>query len=565
VIIWISWVLLFPFVTWQMYRLSPPDINSAEWDVVGFLLLICIVAILPIIVNDTPIFFTQGVSTAVFLTFGLFIEFILTQIALVVLLLRLRMGLKDIHRLPLNSLMFAVVSIVSALVFYALGGQHGYKIYSSFSGFILITAYQVSLFITNHFLIYLIRRYIYRSNVRFISKDLLWEIYTSLYIFPVGLLLYMLYSELGTIALFFVGIPFVSLAIILKLYFSSERVNDYLQKASEIGHQLTERLNVDEVLDVFIEKLSEMFPVDYAYILESNYQESLTLLRYVEQGIEKDLDVEPIQKFDGILGQVFGTKKPHLYHTNKEWKKMKDCFFPQTVESIMVIPIVRNQEVVGVVALASNQKRAYEKYQCMIVDMLTSYLGVALENARHYEETKNNSERCPLTKLYNYRYFENLLEENFRLLMTGHSMEKLSLILLDIDHFKTVNDTYGHQSGNEILCELANIIVHVIGQKGKVARYGGEEFVVLLPNIDRDTCYEIAENLRKTIGNHPFTIHDHLHEHHRKLSIQITVSIGFATAPDDAEDPLSLVRHADRAMYLGAKKAGRNRVAAYVK
>jgi diguanylate cyclase (GGDEF)-like protein len=565
VIIWLSWVLLFPFVTWQLYRLSPPDINHADWDVVGFLLLICIVAALPIIVNDTPIFFTQGVSVAVFLTFGLFIEFVLTQIALVVLLLRLRMGLKDIHRLPLNSLMFAIVSIVSALIFYALGGHHGEQIYASFGGFFLIMAYQLSLFITNHFLIYLIRRFIYRSNIRFISNDLMWEIYTSLYIFPVGLLLYMLYSELGTVALFFVGIPFVSLAIIIKLYFSSERVNDYLQKASEIGHQLTERLKVDEVLDVFIEKLSAIFPVDYAYIFEVKHQKSLTLLRYVEQGIEKELHVNPIQKYEGILGQVFGTKKPHLYLTNQEWKKTKDLFFPHTVESIMAIPIVRNQEVVGVVALASNQKRAYEKYQCMIVDMLTSYLGVALENARHYEETKNKSERCPLTKLYNYRYFENLLEENFRLLMSGHSMEKLSLILLDIDHFKSVNDTYGHQSGNEVLCELANRLVKTIGQKGTVARYGGEEFVILLPNVDRDTCYEIAENLRKDIGDHPFTIHDHLNDHHREISLQITVSIGFATAPDDADDPLSLLRYADRAMYMGAKKAGRNRVAAYVK
>jgi diguanylate cyclase (GGDEF)-like protein len=196
----------------------------------------------------------------------------------------------------------------------------------------------------------------------------------------------------------------------------------------------------------------------------------------------------------------------------------------------------------------------------MIVDILCSYFAVAIENAKHYELTKMQSERCSLTKLYNYRYFEHLLTEEFEKLYQ-FERELLSLIILDIDHFKAVNDTYGHQSGNEILCELANRVSNIIGGRGTVARYGGEEFVVLLPDVDKEDAYQIAELIRESIANWPFTLTQSLDSD--KHQARITASFGVATAPEDAEDALALIRHADRALYVGAKRAGRNRVAEY--
>jgi diguanylate cyclase (GGDEF)-like protein len=230
----------------------------------------------------------------------------------------------------------------------------------------------------------------------------------------------------------------------------------------------------------------------------------------------------------------------------------------------MCVPVTRNQKIEGIVLLASDSKRAYDKSQLMIVDILASYFGVAMEKARHYQETKRRSERCALTKLYNYRYFESVLELEFDKLNKGKT-QNLSLLLLDLDHFKKVNDKYGHQSGNEILIQVAERLTNIVGERGTVARYGGEEFVILLPNMDRNKCFELAETIRIHLANRSFTLKQHIREAQAAQLVRVTASIGFATAPDDAEDTLDLIRHADRAMYVGAKQAGRNKVAEYKK
>nr|WP_255639714.1 GGDEF domain-containing protein [Aquibacillus saliphilus] len=197
----------------------------------------------------------------------------------------------------------------------------------------------------------------------------------------------------------------------------------------------------------------------------------------------------------------------------------------------------------------------------MILNILINYLAVALENAKNYEETKRKSEIDPLTKLFNFRYFQDYLEDYMN--DVNQNEEHTSLILLDLDHFKAVNDTYGHQSGNEILKDLALRLTTVIGNSGTVARYGGEEFVIFLPNTSKQQSHYVAEDLRKEIADLPFLLSDHILESNQSIEVQVTASIGIATCPEDCDVPLELIRHADRAMYLGAKQKGRNKVAAY--
>ncbi|KAF0819381.1 diguanylate cyclase [Bacillus sp. ZZV12-4809] len=196
----------------------------------------------------------------------------------------------------------------------------------------------------------------------------------------------------------------------------------------------------------------------------------------------------------------------------------------------------------------------------MIVDILSSHFAIAFENARHYEETKAKSERCALTNLYNYRYIEAKLSEEFSRLQNG-SRDHLSLIILDIDHFKKVNNTYGHQCGNEILCELADRLANLIDKAGIAARYGGEEFIVLMPDTGKEDAIGWAELIRQTIANRPFILKQNIDGRSSSTKVYITASIGVAAAPEDADDSLALIRHADRALYVGAKRTGRNRVA----
>ncbi|WNS74474.1 sensor domain-containing diguanylate cyclase [Bacillus sp. DTU_2020_1000418_1_SI_GHA_SEK_038] len=562
--IWGLWLFIFPPSLWLIYQLYPPHIAGHEIDIIVFLILAFFVAATPMIINGSPIFLIQWVAWAVFLTFGLFVELIILQLTIIVLFIRVKLPKEQFFRIPLNSLMFMFVSFLSGATYYMLGGSPGARLADIDHSFWLIPIYPILYYVFNHFFIWIINLVLYNGKRETFGIDFIWETITTIITFPMGFVLFILYKELGLVALIFVGIPFASLSVILNLYYSSRKINKLLQSATEIGHQLAERLNVDEVLDLFIQKLTEMLPVDYAYILDIIDNEELQIIRQVEKGVIKCSKMEPLRKSEGISGLVWQQKKAALFSSQKEWKNIVKGYMPDKVESVLSMPIVRNSEAVGVLFLASSGKRAYEKSQLMIVDILCSHFAIALENARNYEKTKAQSERCALTKLYNYRYFENFLSTEFEKILQN-VREEISLIILDIDHFKAVNDMYGHQSGNEILCQLADVLMDLIGDKGMVARYGGEEFVILLPDVKKSNAVKIAETVRQAIANHPFLLTQHIDKRDQPQQVHITGSIGVASAPQDADEPLALIRHADRALYVGAKRAGRNRVAEYVK
>jgi diguanylate cyclase (GGDEF)-like protein len=557
-----AWFLLVPPGLWFTYHTYPSSIQGHWLDILAFLLLTSVVASMPIVINEMFIFLIQWVALATFLRFGLFVEIIFAQIAVVVLVLRLKIVRKgQFFRLPLNLIMFFLVSFLSGAFYYFLGGKTGPDVTIDTRTLLLATLYAVLSYTLNQIIIAFNLYVIYKSKDPYFGKEFFVETITTLITFPIGFILYILYrqEEVGLLAILFVGVPFVSLSMIFNLYYSSEKVNELLQKAAEIGHQLAERLFVDDVIDLFIQKLSEMLPVDYAYVLEVS-GEKLKLVRKYEEGKALPLDVEALSNYEGISGMVWANQKAFLFKTKKDWLQYSNGYLPEDAESILGVPIIRSKKLIGVLLLASRKKRAYEKSQQMIIDILCSHFAVAIENARHYELTKRQSEHCSLTNLYNYRYFENKLTSEFEKL-TRFERKMLSLIILDIDHFKAVNDTYGHQSGNEILCELASRLTKLAGGRGTVARYGGEEFVILLPDIDKDEAYQMAERIRQSIADWPFTLSQSLDQ--KLQQVQITASIGVATAPEDAEDSLALIRHADRALYVGAKRAGRNRVAEY--
>ncbi|MBV7506001.1 sensor domain-containing diguanylate cyclase [Bacillus sp. sid0103] len=560
--IFLTWFLLVPAGTWLTYKAYPPHISGRWLDVLAFLLLTCVVATMPIVINNMFIFLIQWVALATFLRFGLFVEIIFAQIAVIVLLLKLRILRKgELFRLPLNLIMIFLVSLTSGLVYHWLGGETRPSFAENHNYLWQAFLYAVVSYSMNQIIFSFNLYFIYKSKESYFGKDFMVETITTFITFPIGFVLYILYNQVGSLALLFVGIPFVSLSLIFKLYYSSEKINEYLQKAAEIGHQMAERLKVDDVVDLLIQKVSEMLPVDFAYILEVTKNDELELVRGIEGGMPNSLP--PVKRNQGISGMVWGEQKTFLYTARKEWQKYSNGHLPDDAESILGVPIMRSKKVIGVLLLASKKKHAFEKFQLMIIDILCSHFAVAIENGKHYELTKMQSEHCSLTKLYNYRYFENLLTEEFDKL-TRFERRALSLIILDIDHFKQVNDTYGHQSGNEVLVELASRLSKLMGlSRGTVARFGGEEFVVLLPDTSKEEAYHMAEQIRQMISNWPFTIKQSLDLDKKHQKVMITASIGVATAPEDAEDSLALIRHADRALYVGAKRAGRNRVAEY--
>ena len=157
-----------------------------------------------------------------------------------------------------------------------------------------------------------------------------------------------------------------------------------------------------------------------------------------------------------------------------------------------------------------------------------------------------------LTKLATYHVF---IEEIGGMLEDADAQVKpLSLAFLDCDFFKKVNDTYGHNAGDEVLIDLAGHVEKSIGNKGKVFRYGGEEFVIVMPGLEKEEAFLLMEETRKTYsGKYEFTIKK------KKEKCEMTISIGVSSFRIDAENEKDLLRKADEALYR-AKKTGRNRV-----
>lgn len=169
------------------------------------------------------------------------------------------------------------------------------------------------------------------------------------------------------------------------------------------------------------------------------------------------------------------------------------------------------------------------------------------------KELKELSIHDGLTGLFNKREFESRMVDEVARSKRYNST--FSLIMLDIDHFKAVNDTYGHQAGDHVLKTISNTINSEVRSVDFVARYGGEEMAVILPNINGEDTFKVSERLRKAISSLPIPVSE-------DRAIHVTVSMGIATFPDNADTGDNLIRSADKALY-NAKKAGRNQVSRY--
>ena len=156
-----------------------------------------------------------------------------------------------------------------------------------------------------------------------------------------------------------------------------------------------------------------------------------------------------------------------------------------------------------------------------------------------------------LTGLHNHRYFRDALEEEVQ--RSGRYERCFSLIFVDVDHFKRYNDTHGHPAGDEVLKTLARLLKEHCRNIDIAARYGGEEFVLLLPESDKDAARQFAERLRKSVEEHPFKGRE------TQPMGMVSLSLGVASFPQDGTDSVTLLAHADKALYK-AKGSGRNNV-----
>jgi len=220
----------------------------------------------------------------------------------------------------------------------------------------------------------------------------------------------------------------------------------------------------------------------------------------------------------------------------------------QAARGILVAPVTFKSVPLGVIILASTGP--FDRDSVQLLEQLRADLGLAFNNALAHDRLERLAAVDPLTDAYNRRFGLGRLREEFSRAVRAEN--PLGVLMLDLDHFKAINDTYGHLVGDRVLRAVAGACRRVLREGDVLVRYGGEEFVVLLPGAGPDDVQRVGERVRRAIAE--TSVSD------GELRIAVTVSLGGATFGDATDSPESLIALADNALYE-AKEAGRNRVA----
>jgi len=215
----------------------------------------------------------------------------------------------------------------------------------------------------------------------------------------------------------------------------------------------------------------------------------------------------------------------------------------------LCVPLAAHNEMIGVLTFDGEGAPTVEERRIALA--AGEQLALALANLRLKETLRTQSIRDPLTGLFNRRYLEVSLERELQ--RAARRSQSLAVLMLDIDHFKRFNDSHGHEAGDALLAQFAEVLKHAARSEDIACRYGGEEFTVILLEADAATAQRRAETIRQATADMSVTYRQQQLPH-------VTVSIGVGVFPRDAQTPAELLRRADTALYL-AKRAGRNRVA----
>jgi diguanylate cyclase (GGDEF)-like protein len=224
------------------------------------------------------------------------------------------------------------------------------------------------------------------------------------------------------------------------------------------------------------------------------------------------------------------------------------------LKSHLTLPLAVEGEVLGCISLDSEQPNAFDVQDLQFISVIGYQIAATLKQFQKISTIKDQAIYDKLTTLHNRRYFDEKIKAETQKAFSSRT--PLSLVMVDIDFFKKVNDTYGHHAGDSVLSKIASLLKNSVRKDDTVARYGGEEFILVLPGAKLEVTAIIAERIRRLIETTPFEIEGG--------QIHITISMGISNLPThQAKSGEDLVKMADQALYK-AKNEGRNRVCIFM-
>ena len=331
----------------------------------------------------------------------------------------------------------------------------------------------------------------------------------------------------------------------------SKREQEMLYRASQV---LSTALTQDAVMEVGLTAAAEIAPHDFAAITEYQPEGRRHVVRRAVG--ERGLAFQGLRFRENNSLTAMVVKNRHYLPYRGEFDPKQQVLFTKKarlkgMESLLVLPLVVREEPIGTLIVASKTPGAFIASARETLQALANQLAVSLANARAVRQLEELATTDGLTGCLNKRAFQAELDQ--KLMAAQRFGRKLSLIITDLDHFKAVNDTYGHAAGDRVLQELGRVLKEMKRETDLVARFGGEEFCVLCEETDARGALLLAERVREKLAST---------ELQTELGVlRVTASLGVATFPDHARSAEDLFSQGDKALYL-AKKQGRNRVCA---
>lgn len=517
----------------------------------SLLLVICIGACYPLKYGQVKRINVFWLTIPILYLYGLPMMLLYYQLAVIAFLLgRTKTG--NFSQYPIYSLVFLVGPLLSYSLIKGIGFDFEtmsflqmlfvnslfYAIFGLFSG--------VAFMLLN-------KQETYLKAVKYKGR-LFGELLYSVFFILLGTALYVFILMYGNYAVVIALLVYLITAKLLRSY------DTLLQKSATLENVMEFQVNINEyetqlqVTKNFLQKVLLVTGAKQASIV---YEKNAYFIHRNDQ-----LEKRAIKQCQlALLQEVYAKKRVHDVK-KRAYLQMEDLLATDLkAESLLVMPITQFNEP-AMLVLESDVPFAFNKAQVDYCQLLVTAYKTALEQKSVIEETTYKSERCALTNLYNYRYLTERMKE-MEIQFTQQEIENISVIILDIDHFKRLNDTYGHENGNIILKEFAAQLQALVEETYVLARYGGEEFVVLLPNTTSDEALKIAEYYRQVIEGLSFQVVELEQQLKKETTVHVTVSIGLASVPEHTHHLSDLISFADKALYIGAKQAGRNRVAIY--
>ncbi len=327
-----------------------------------------------------------------------------------------------------------------------------------------------------------------------------------------------------------------------------------LQVLGDIVLTANSSLEPSRVVAVIMSQIQQLIPSEaWSILLVDEERNELTFeMALGEKG--EDLGDFRLKLGEGIAGWVAKNGKPAIVNDVSRDQRFQRRFDEQTqfqTRSVLCAPLVSRGKTIGVVEIMNREAGTrFTRRDLNLLLTLVEPAAIALENALLFQRAERLAVTDDLTKLYNSRFLNSYLGKE--LSRASRHKTCLSLIFLDLDGFKLVNDHHGHLCGSRTLHEVGSIIKRSVREEEIVGRYGGDEFVVVLPDTDSRGAVLVAERIRQSLKNHRFLTD-------LGLAVKVSASLGVSCYPEHGSTPQDLIQKADQAMY-SVKEQGKDAV-----